>query len=147
MAIPAVQGGHVFTDATLASALSVTRWTGSWNARLAEVTTSGSLASAKVVDPTATVGGSQFVGVIQDNSWTAEFPMDDPNFPEVLGLVQGTILNTMFFKHGASTKADKLVLTTVEAVEKHYDAGGDVERITVRGKGGALIPNAAAPTT
>jgi hypothetical protein len=147
MAIPAVQGGHVFTDATLASAISVTRWTASWTARLGEVTTSGSLAAAIAVEPTATVGGSQYAGVVQDNSATCDFPLDDPAFPETLGFTPGLIIETMFFKHGASTKADKLVLTTVESVEKHYDAAGDVERVTVRVKGGTVIPNFAAPTT
>lgn len=106
--------------------VDVTRWSGNWSGRLAEVTNSGST-------------GTRYAPVIPDPSWQVDLPLDDPNFPEVIGWYFGQIIPVMYFKH--SSKADKLTNTTIESVEKSADATADVPRVTVRGKGGTLTYN------
>ncbi len=131
MAIPTAQKSiYVGT-----SAIVVSRWAGNWGNRLAEVTTSGN------------TGGTAYAPVINDPQWTAEFPQDDTNYPEALGFTPGLVIAKMFFDSGAlataAQRADKILNTTIESVDKTTDSSGDVPRIVVRGKGGAITYNQA----
>lgn len=131
MAIPGASAGHIYNGAT---PINVTEWSASWTGRGAEVTTSGNTCA-------------QYAPTIIDPSWTASFPMDDPNFPEVIGLVANTNpANAFYFKHGNSTKADKLVGTYIESVQKSSNSNSDVPRVVVTGKGGTLTTNVTAGT-
>ena len=131
MAIPGSQGGHIYNGAT---AIYVSQHTTNWMGRGTEVTVSNN-------------GFAMFAPTIIEASWSAEFPLDDPNFPEVIGLVPNTVAaNPFYFKHGNSTKADKLVDTYIESVQKVKSATGDVVRVSVSGKGGTLTVNVVAGT-
>lgn len=123
--IPGGIGGHVYIAS---SPIFVTQHTTSWGGRLADVTTSGT-------------PGTAYQGVRQDPTWTADFPMDDAAFPEAIGFQFGNLIAVMYFKHGSSALSDKLVNTTVETVEKIKNAGGDVVRVRVTGRGGFVTPN------
>lgn len=126
MAYETSLGGNVLIGATV---VPVGQWQGNWTARLAEVTVSSS-------------PGTRFAKVVQHNQWSAQFPMDSVNFPEVLGFTPGVVISVLWFKLGANAKADKLENSTVETVTKVCNPLGDVIRIDVTGQGGDLTPNA-----
>jgi len=115
--------------------ITVSRWSGNWENRLAETTTSGS------------GGGTRMAPTVTHPQWTAEFPQDDANYPEALGFTPGLVISTMYFdsgaKSGGNQRADKIVSTTIRSVEKATDSTSDVPRIVVRGEGGTLSYNQA----
>lgn len=124
MSIPSAQH-PIYRDALR---VDLTRWSGTWQNRLAEVTTSANT-------------GTRYANVAEDNQWRFEMPMDDPQYPEVLGFTRGTIISAIYFEH--SSLSDKLVQTTVESCEKVVDSTSDVPRVVVTGRGGNLYPNVA----
>lgn len=132
MSYPSSLGGNVVLIATPNVVVGVGQWNGNWTARLAEVTVSSST-------------GTRFAKVVQHNQWSASFPLDDPNFPEVLGFTQGLVIADMYFKLGASAKGDRLQNTTIESVNKVCNPLGDVVRVDVSGMGGDLTQNSVIP--
>lgn len=122
MAIPAAQQ-PVYIGTVVAD---ITRWSGNWSNRLAEVSTSATT-------------GTRYANVRPDPQWSLDLPLDDPNYPEVIGWTAGLVITTMFFKH--SSKADRLCSTTVEAVNKSADNNNDVPRVQVSGRGGDISYN------
>lgn len=110
--------------------IPVGQWSGDWTAILADITTSGTR-------------GTRYQGVITDCSWEISLPHDDVNFVEALGLGVGATIPVIHFRH-TQTVADRLELTTVESVNK-VSVAKDVVRLVIRGKGGALTNNVAAP--
>lgn len=129
MALRSGHGGNVQVGTGAPVVVPVGRWSGNWRSRNSEVTQSDS------------GGGTLFFPVVQDNQWEFTAARDDTLFPEAVGLAQGTILGTMWFKLGAGVKADRLTNTTVEEVNPICDNQGDVVRVNVRGHGGVLTPN------
>lgn len=128
MAIPSAQqpvylGNNVF---------DVSRWSGNWTARLAEVTTS------------AHNGGTRGAPVATHPQWRLEVPLDDPAFVELVGLTPGAEIAVIYFKH--SSKADKIVNTRVASVEKSTDSSQDVPRVVVTGEYGTLTYNVVPGT-
>ena len=110
--------------------VAVTTWTGNWQYRLAETSTGATT-------------GTRYAGVRPDPQWTATFPLDDPNFPEVMGWDPGSVIGQVAFLH--SSKCDIVTNTTVESVQKSIDTNNDVPRIVVTGKGGDIAYNQAQP--
>jgi hypothetical protein len=130
MAIPNTANGNVYNGVVV---VPVGQWQGSWMSILAPVTQSDS-------------GGSTlYRATVQENNWSFSVCRDDTSFPEALGFTSGTVLAALYFRHGGTTKADRLTNTTVEAVDPVYDASQDVERVTVRGKGGYQTSNVNLP--
>lgn len=127
MSLRSGNGGAIKVSGTVV--VPTDRWSASWTARLAEVTQSDS------------GGASLYFPVVQDNSWEWTAARDDTNYPEAVGLTPGAILSDIRFKLGAGAACDKLTNTTVESVDPVCDNKGDVIRVTVRGKGGALTAN------
>lgn len=108
----------------------ISRWNGSWSSVLADVTTSGTR-------------GDRYDAVRTACTWQIDLPADDDGFPEALGLGTGAKIGTIWFRKSLSV-CDKLEFTTVESVDTVSD-NGDVVRLVIRGKGGALSNNVAAP--
>jgi hypothetical protein len=129
MSLKSAHGGSVQIGTGSITVVPVGRWNGNWRYRDAEVTQSDS-------------GGSTlYLGVVQDNEYEFSLCRDDTNYPEALGLSQGSVIAVLWFKLGSGTKADKLVNSLITEVSPVVDNTNDVVRVNIRGKGGLLTPN------
>lgn len=129
MTLKSGHGGSVQVGTGTITTVPVGRWSGNWKIRDSDVTQSDG------------GGSTHYFAVVKDPEWEFSAARDDTNFPEAVGLEEGTTVAVLWFKLGAGDKADKLVGTLVTEVSPVCDNAGDVVRVTVRGKGGVITKN------
>lgn len=131
MTFSSATGGHVYLGVVI---VPVGRWTGNWRNIIPNVTQSDC------------GGATLYFPTNQDNAWSFRVARDDVNYPEILGLAQGTIIAALAFGLGDSGLCDLLENTTVESLDKENDVEtGEVVRITISGRGGFLTANEPVP--
>lgn len=106
--------------------LPVTRHVVNKTARLTETTYSANTATS-------------YQSVVPDFSWEIEGIWDDTVLPDTdANLTDGTVLTTLVFQDGTSTKSVTLSGTTVESLVETEDVVNDVIRWRATGKGGTI---------
>ena len=128
MALVTPVGGHAYNGAL---PVPVNQWRGNWQGRGVEVT------------QTDAGGGTVYAVFVVDPEWSFTLFLDDTDAAIAAGFVIGTKLALVKFKLGGLSTFDKVANTTVVSTERVLNANGDPIGVTITGKGGTLLLNAA----
>ena len=131
MSIVSPVGGHVY-NATVS--VPVGRWTGNWQGRPAETTT------------TDGAGGTSYAVFVNDPQWEFTLPLDSSDAAVAAGFVNGMVLSNLALKLGNLSKCDLVQGTTVFGIRRELDASGQTPiAVTVTGGGGIITLNTNLP--